>query len=176
MFHELSNKLLANAAVAAIVPILLLATAFLVGQDINKRVSLVYEKRQIIAAQNNAAKSLTDLKQDSEKAETYIKAFGIILPTKEELEKNFKSYLEGIARKNNSQIQFSFSESIASNGQEPDSRLFNLKVTASYQNLTNFLKVAEMGKYVIEWQSIIISKNLNNQQYSSVVLGKIYHE
>ncbi len=175
MDTELFRKLILNLSITLAVSALLILLLILVGKDMSGRVANIQNQRNQLAIKTTAADSLISLKKDFQKAELYLNALEKILPTQEEISKNFSKYIESTARKNNAQAQFSLGEAITGGEQKPGFMTFNLKINSTYSNLINFLKTAEAGIYIIEWQSIIASKNPGSPVYTTPILGHVFY-
>ncbi|OGY64345.1 MAG: hypothetical protein A3I24_01130 [Candidatus Harrisonbacteria bacterium RIFCSPLOWO2_02_FULL_41_13b] len=169
------KKILVNAIITLAIIIVLAIGLFFAGRGINQKVIKIESLRKELNTRLTALNSLTNLRQQSEKAKSLFGSLQTLLPTKDELI-NFPKELNGFAKANKVEIGFSFGSETAPAENQPGFTAFNLTLSGSYDNLVKFLKAIEGSQFFVGINSLDVTKDPQSQKFSALISGKIFSQ
>lgn len=119
--------------------------------------------------------SLAALKDAAPAAANYEKAMELLMPTQDQL-LDFPHTLDNLAKVDQVSLSFSFQGGqVAPQGANPGYVTFSLNAGGSADNLTNFLKDAEVraSKFLVAFNSFSLSRN-GDGSYSVMAQGQLF--
>jgi len=169
------KKILVNAAITLAIILILAIGLIFSGRGISQRVAKIQSLRKELNTRLTALNSLTNLRQQSEKAKSFFGSLQTLLPTKDELI-NFPKELNGFAKTNKVEIGFSFGNETAPTDSQPGFTAFNLTLSGSYDNLVKFLKALEESKFFVGINSLDVTRDSQSQKFSALISGKVFSQ
>lgn len=160
-------------AITFAVIVVLIAGAWYVSKDINKRIATVQNLQNQISTVLGEAEALAILRPAAIKAQEITPVLDTYLVDKDDVVVNFKSAIEGLAKENTIVApSFSFTgEGVLTN--EGFTRTgFTLGFINTYDNLTNFFKATENSHFIIK----IINPDVSKQDtgFNVLMSGQVF--
>ena len=168
------NKIFLKPFITAVISITLfgLGIGFL-AFDINNKVSEIDILSQKISDNSSAINYFASLKADSEKSKVVLSQIQNSLITKDQL-LGFAKEINQISRQNNLNVAVDFRDEVLPTADTPRATRIVLSsaTRANLDNLANFLKTLETGKYFVKLQSLDAIQDAGQLQVG--LNGEIY--
>lgn len=166
------KTLLIRIGVSALLIFALAVFIIILNININKRVRVIEQEKNDLAARNETINSLSDLQQEYEKAKPLFSQLTTALPTRDELI-NFPKELDAIAKRDKVDVGFSFGNEQPGTATESGFIKFTLSLAGSFQNILAFLTDLEAHPYFIHIPSLDLTRRDKNT-YALVTTGEIF--
>ncbi len=144
---------------------------FLLKINMESSAKKIGEQYSALTTRSNSLLSLANLRGEFIKANPYFSFLENILPPRDQL-LSFSKELEGIARKNNLEFNFTFGEEKLSTGKDPGQISFRVIVNGSYDSISEFLDGIETSRYFIDPSNIDLAKK--GSGFSATINGKVF--
>lgn len=151
--------------------LILSASLIFLGSDIASRANQINQLRRDLNFRLQATESLSGLRQDTEQVKSYLPVLEVFLPTRDQLI-SFLSDLNIIAKQSLVEISSSLGEENPKQDTGPGSVNFTITIQGIFDNLINFLKTLENGRYFTK----IISLDSINQgdNFKTTLIGHVF--
>jgi hypothetical protein len=139
---------------------------------IEARVAGIQKIRQELSVRRSAIQSLAALRVDAERARSYSSLLENVLPPKDALVR-FPRDMEDLAKRNNVEFGSAFGAEVSPTESFPGFINFTFTLGGTYSRLSEFLKAAESGKYILDWN--LLDLTLREGAYRGTITGRVFY-